>query len=88
MVLIKDITYEQGRIQRGGGVNRVASHPPFWLFFFLFSCLLYFYFCWNRYCLPEVNIFINAKHKQSQNGSLNYLDFCQSTCQGFRKFVK
>ena len=37
------------------GVNRVASHPPFWLLFFfflLFTCfLLYFYFCWDEISL-------------------------------------
>ena len=49
---------------------------PFVSFFFLFICvILYFYFCRNGYCLRDVNIFVNAKHKQSQNGSLNYLDF-------------
>ena len=48
-------------------------------FLYEFICfLLHFYICWNRYCLRDVNIFINAKHNQSQNGSLNYLDFCQS----------
>ena len=75
---------EKGRTGGGGGggrgeMKRVDSQLPFRLLFFcIYLLLLYFYFCRNRYCLPDVNIFINAKDKQNQNGSQNYLDFCQS----------
>ena len=65
MFLVVQIVYYALPGVDSGEVNRVASHPPsFWLLFFLkFICfLVYFYFYWNRDCLPDVNIFMNAKH--------------------------
>ena len=42
-------------------------------FFCIYLLFIVCYLCRNRYCLPDMNIFINAKQKQSQNGNLNCL---------------